>query len=68
MLCGGGGQHCRRYNYIFFDSLQFLSELNNIFHAKGLKLVTFNVKSIDGSRKTKQENIESLNLTQKVIF
>ena len=52
----------------FFRSLQFLSELNNIFHVIGSKIVTFNVKLIDDRRKTKQENIESLNLIQKVIF
>ena len=35
--------------------LQFLSELNNIFHIKELKIVTFNIKLIDDRRKTKQE-------------
>ena len=39
--------------------LQFLSEINNIFHEKVLKRFTFNVKLID------KKNIEALDLTQK---
>ena len=46
----------------------FLCELNNIFHVKGFIRFTFDVKLIDDRRKIKQENIESLNLTQKVTF
>ena len=43
--------------------LQFLSELNNIFHVKVLKKrFTFNVKLID------KKNIEALDLTQKKYF
>ena len=32
---------------IVYVSLQFLSELNNIFHVKDLKLYTFHIKLID---------------------
>ena len=46
MLCGGRGQ--QYLVLIFFVSLQFLSELNNIFHVKDS---TFEVKSIDDWRK-----------------
>ena len=41
---------------MFYVSLKFLRELNNIFHVKGLNIFTFNVELlIDGRRKTKQE-------------
>ena len=45
-----------------------ISELNNIFHAKDLKMFTFNVKLIDGRERRNKKNIGSLNLTQKVNF
>ena len=44
MLCGGWGQQ--------YLVLQFLSELNNIFHVKGLNIFTLNDKL---RKKTKQE-------------
>ena len=50
----------QRYNHIFQISLQFLSELNNIFHIKGLKDLL-----MIGERPNKK-NIESLNLRRKV--
>ena len=46
-LCRGGGNiilfkiRFQRYNFIIWVSLQFLSELNNIFHVKGLKDLLF---------------------------
>ena len=46
-------------------SLQFLSEINNIFHAKDLKRFTFYVKLIDNRQKNKQKNIESLDTKGK---
>ena len=56
-MCGEGE------NIIFFFklSLQFLIQLNNIFHAKDLKRFNFYVKLIDDKK-----NIESADLTQKV--
>ena len=51
IMCGGAGD----LNVIisFFKSLwNFLSELNNIFHVKGLIRFTFNVKLSDDTRKT----------------
>ena len=53
-----------RYCFIFYVTLQFLSELNNIFHVKGLKRLTFCVKLINDRRKKK--NIELLDLIRKV--
>ena len=54
---------------IFLAFLKSLSELHNIFHVKGLKIFTFNVKLIDtiGERPNKKK-IESLDLTQEVFF
>ena len=48
-------------------SLQFLSELNNIFHVKGLKNIYFSgqINLTIGERPNKK-NIELLNLTRKV--
>ena len=44
----------------------FLSELNNIFHVKGLIRFTFYVKLIDDRERPNKTNIESLDLTRKV--
>ena len=49
-------------------SFQFLSELNNIFHVKDLKIVTFYIKLIDEGERPNKKNIESLDLTLKVIL
>ena len=54
-LCEGRGQHypvLNKFSKVFKVSLHFLSELNNIFHVKGLKRFTFLVKLIDDTRKT----------------
>ena len=61
-MCGIRGQHYLVFNKIstyiisFLKSLYyFLSELNDIFHVKGLKRFTFNVKLIDDRRITQEE-------------
>ena len=56
MLCGVGNN----YNKFFKSLYNFLSELINIFHVKGLEILTLNVKLIDDRRK---KNIDSLDLT-----
>ena len=66
------GQHYLVLNkismkYFFYVSLQFLSELNNIFDVKDLKRFTFCGKLIYDMR-PKRKNIESLDLIQKVIL
>ena len=48
------------WNKIIMSLYNFLSEINNIFHVKGLIIFTFYVKLIDDRRKTEQENIKSL--------
>ena len=54
-LCGGVGGNIILFRIRFQRyNLQFLSELNNIFHVKGLKRFTFHVK-FDDRKKTKQE-------------
>ena len=53
------------FNVIIY-LLQFLSELNNIFHMKDLKRSTFYVKLIDDRRRPNKKNIESLDMTRKV--
>ena len=55
-------------NFIYQVSLQFLSELSNIFHVKNLKGFTFYVKLIDDRWNRNKKNIESPNLTQNVNF
>ena len=42
--------------------------IKQYFPRENLKRFTFNVKLIDDRRKTKQENISSINLTQKVYL
>ena len=59
-MCVGGNNilfqiRLQRYNLIFLVSLQFVSELNNMFHVKGLKRCTFHVKLFDDRRKIEQE-------------
>ena len=44
----------------------FLSELNNIFHVKGLIRITFNFKLKTIGERPNKKNIESLDLTRKV--
>ena len=47
-------------------SLQYSSELNNIFQKNDLKIFTFYVKLIDDRKRPNNKNIESFNLTWKV--
>ena len=44
----------------------FLSELNNIFHMKGLIRLNFWSNYLTIRERSDNKNIESLNLTQKV--
>ena len=53
------------FNVIIY-LLQFLSELNNIFHMKDLKRSTSYVKLLDDRRSPNKKNIESLDMTRKV--
>ena len=41
--------------FYFLGIFTILKRINNIFHVKGLNIFTFNVKLMDGSRKTKEK-------------
>ena len=50
-------------NYLFFKSFyNFLSELNNIFHVKGLKDLHLMSNQLTIGERPNKKNIESLNL------